>query len=152
MRIAARLVIAITTCLGYTFTAYAQVPDFTGTWVVNFEKSKLEDKPEDMTGNIFKIKQQGEKFKIKIYHLSGEKKRKIGFKMKADGKTRPVKLIFKGKLEKTADGLKASIWRKDFENVVNYRLGQTNDELVADEVFKGKPRDHHSIWVFDREK
>jgi hypothetical protein len=41
--------------------------------------------------------------------------------------------------------------RKDFLNVVHYKFGASQNELIADEVFTGKPRDHHSVWVFDRE-
>ena len=43
------------------------------------------------------------------------------------------------------------MWRKNYLNIVEYTFGQNQNELVADEVFTGKPRDHHSIWVFDRE-
>jgi hypothetical protein len=128
----------------------AQTPDFTGTWVLNMEKSKLDDPPQGMTSSIFVIKQEDDHFKITIYHIFGEKKRRIRFKMTADGKTRSVKLIFKGKLEKTTNGLKASLFRKNFLNVVDYGFGASENEFIADEVFTGLPRDHHSIWVFDR--
>jgi hypothetical protein len=132
-------------------SASAQTPNFTGTWVMNKEKSKIEDPSEGMTGSIFRIKQEGNKFRIKIYHIYGEKEKKIGFKMKADGRTRKVKLIFKGKLEQKENSLTATMWRKNFLNIVNYKFGINENELIADEVFTGRPRDHHSVWVFDRE-
>ena len=131
--------------------AIAQTPNLTGTWVMNKEKSKIEDPSEGMTGSIFRIKQEGNKFRIKIYHIYGEKEKKIGFKMKADGRTRKVKLIFKGKLEQKENSLLATMWRKNFLNIVNYNFGANENELIADEVFTGRPRDHHSVWVFDRE-
>ena len=131
--------------------AIAQAPNFTGTWVMNKEKSKIEDPSEGLTGSIFRIKQEGNKFRIKIYHIYGEKEKKIGFKMKADGRTRKVKLIFKGKLEQKENSLIATMWRKNFLNIVNYKFGANENELIADEVFTGRPRDHHSVWVFDRE-
>lgn len=71
--------------------------------------------------------------------------------MLADGRTRRVKILFKGKLEKKENSLQATLWRKDFRNIVNYKYGNSENELVADEVFTGKPQDHHSIWVFSRE-
>jgi hypothetical protein len=71
--------------------------------------------------------------------------------MIADGKTRKVKILFKGKLEHTENSLRATLWRKNFSNIVNYKFGDSQNEFIADEVFKGKPQDHHSIWVFDRE-
>jgi hypothetical protein len=142
--------------LGIMFQSqiFAQVPNFTGTWKLNFEKSKLDttDNLKGLTSQIFVIKQDGDNFSLKIYHIYGDKKRKIGFKMQADGKTRTVKLIFKGKLERKENSLQATMWRKNYLNAVNYKFGSNQNELVADEVFTGRPKDHHSIWVFDREQ
>jgi hypothetical protein len=126
--------------------------NFSGTWMLNLEKSKLEYKSEGLTGSIFMIKQDGDKVKLTRYHIFGEKKKKISFTMYADAKTRSIKVLFKGKLEKTENSLKATLWRKDFLNIVDYRFGSNQDEFVADEVFSGKPQDHHNIWVFDRKE
>lgn len=71
--------------------------------------------------------------------------------MTADAKTRRVKVLFKGKLEWKDDNLLASLWRRGFSNIVYYKFGTTQNEFIADEVFKGRPQDHHNIWVFDRE-
>lgn len=130
---------------------FTQKPDYTGTWVLNLEKSNLESRPEGLTRSVFIISQEGDKFQLTRYHISGEKKNKISFKMKADGKTRKVKLLFKGKLEWKENNLQATLWRKNFLNVVNYKFGNNQHEFVADEVFTGHPKDHHNIWVFDRE-
>jgi hypothetical protein len=141
--------------LGFLFQLqiFAQIPNFTGTWVLNFEKSRLDksDNLNGLTGQLFIIKQDGEKFSLKIYHIYGDKKKKIGFKMLADGKARRVKIIFKGKLEQKENSLQATMWRKNYLNSVNYKFGANQNELVADEVFTGRPKDHHSIWIFDRE-
>ena len=141
--------------IGFLFHSqlFAQTPNFTGTWVLNFEKSNLDksDNLNGLTGQIFVIKQDSNKFSLKIYHMYGDKKKKIGFKMVADGKTRKVKILFKGKLEKKENSLQATMWRKNYLNRVNYKFGATQNELVADEVFTGRPKNHHSIWVFDRE-
>ena len=135
----------------YQSQIFSQTPNYTGTWVLNLEKSKLEDKTDGLTAQMFIIKQEGEKFSLKIYHIYGDKKKKIGFRMLADGKTRRVKIIFKGKLEQKENGLQATMWRKNYLNIVNYKFGTNPNELIADEVFTGRPKDHHSIWVFDRE-
>lgn len=139
--------------LGFQLQMFAQRPNFTGTWVLNFQKSKLDttDNLNGLTGQIFVIKQVDNEFSLKIYHIYGDKKRKIGFKMTADGKARRVKIIFKGKLEQKDNSLQATMWRKNYLNSVNYKFGTNQNELVADEVFTGRPKDHHSIWVFDRE-
>ena len=130
---------------------FAQTPNYTGTWVLNLEKSTLEHPPEGLTSSVFIIKQEGDKFRLTIYHVFGDKKKKISFKMTADGKTRKVKILFKAKLEPTENSLRATLWRKNFSNIVNYRFGNNQNEFIADEIFTGKPQDHHSIWVFDRE-
>ena len=152
MKIKVKLVLTII-LFACNFSIFGQAPNFSGTWILNFEKSNL-DKSDDLkglTGQIFIIKQEGVKFSLKIYHIYGEKKKKIGFRMIADDKTRKVKLIFKGKLEQTENGLQATMWRKNYLNIVNYKFGTNQNELIADEVFTGRPKNHHSIWVFDRQ-
>jgi hypothetical protein len=129
---------------------FSQSPNYTGTWVLNLDKSKLEDKSKGQTGSIFIIKQAGDKFNLKINHIYGDKKKKIGFKMTANGKTRRVKILFKGKLEQKENSLQASLWRKNFSNIVNYQFGENQNEFIADEVFTGRPKNYHNIWVFDR--
>jgi hypothetical protein len=129
-----------------------QITDFSGTWILDLGKSKIEDMTESFTGSKFIISQKGDRFKLTRYHFYGDKKNKISFSMKADGKQRGIKVLFRGKLEPTDKGLKATLSKKNFLNMVDYSFGSSHDELIADEVFKGLPRDHHSIWVFNRIK
>jgi len=129
----------------------AQHPNYTGTWILNLEKSKLEHMPEGLTTSKFIIKQDGNKFKLTRYHIIGEKQKKISFKMTADGKTRRIKILFKGKLEWKENNLLASIWRKKFSNIVSYSFGANENEFIADEVMNSKANKHHNIWVFERE-
>ncbi|MBL0145431.1 MAG: hypothetical protein IPP48_06390 [Chitinophagaceae bacterium] len=137
----------------YQLQTFSQTLNFSGTWVLNFEKSILDknDNLNGLTGQIFVIKQDSNKFSLKIYHIYGDKKKKISFRMLTDGKTRRVKIIFKGKLEQKENSLQATMWRKNYLNSVNYKFGATQNELIADEEFTGLPKNHHSIWVFDRE-
>lgn len=138
-------------CFVLTFSAgFAQSIDISGTWVLNLEKSQLEAKSEGFTGSKFIISQKGEKFYLTRYHYYGERSNKISFKMKADGKTRPVKLLFRGKLEPAPTTIKASIWKNNFSNIVDYSFGSSQNELIADEVMKSKHDNHHNIWVFDK--
>lgn len=146
-----KFLITVLGVLAYPSQIFAQTPNYTGTWVLNLEKSKLENPPNGLTSSVFIIKQEGNKFSLKRYHIFGDKKNKISFKMIADGKTRRVKIFFKGKLEQKENVLQATLYRKNFLNIVNYKFGNNQNEFIADEVFKGKPQDHHSIWVFDRE-
>lgn len=148
-----KLLLAIIIFITSKSSTLGQVTNFSGTWKLNFEKSNLDknDNHNGLTSQLFVIKQEGDKFSLKIYHIYGEKTKKIGFKMRSDGKTRRVKIIFKGKLEQKENGLQATMWRKNYLNIVNYKFGTNQNELVADEVFTGRPKDHHSIWVFDKE-
>jgi hypothetical protein len=146
-----KILLAVLGSFVYQSQVFAQTPNYTGTWVLNLEKSTLEHPPEGLTSSVFIIKQEGNKFRLTIYHVFGDKKKKISFKMTADGKTRKVKILFKAKLEPTENSLRATLWRKNFSNIVNYRFGNNQNEFIADEIFTGKPQDHHSIWVFDRE-
>lgn len=125
--------------------------DLTGKWILNFEKSKLEDVSEGQTGSVFLIRQNGDKFDLKIIHIFGTREKKIGFKMIADGKTRSEKILFKGKLEQIENGLRASLWRRNFSNIVEYKFGNDKNELIANEVFKSNSKTYHNIWVFDKE-
>ncbi|HKC36249.1 MAG TPA: hypothetical protein VKB95_09310 [Chitinophagaceae bacterium] len=135
----------------YQSPIFAQTPNYTGTWILNLEKSTLEHRPNGLTSSMFIIQQEGNKFRLTRYHIFGDKKKKINFKMVADAKTRRVKLLFKGKLEQKENNLQATLWRKNFLNIVNYKFGNSRNEFIADEIFTGKPRNHHNIWVFDRE-
>lgn len=148
-----KLLLATIILIAFKSSTFGQVPNFSGTWTLNFEKSNLDknDSLNGLTGQKFVIKQEGDKFSLKIYHIYGDKTKKIGFKMQADGKTRRVKILFKGKLEQKENGLQATMWRKNYLNIVNYKFGTNQNELVADEVYTGRPKDHHSIWVFDKE-
>lgn len=145
------ILLALLICFVYPLKTFAQKPNYTGNWALNQDKSKLESRPEGLTGSLFVIKQDGDEFKLTRYHFFGEKKKKISFKMTADGKTRGVKLLFKGKLEWKDNSLMATLWRKNFRNVVNYNFGDSQNEFIADEVFTGNPKNHHNIWIFDRD-
>ena len=151
MKNKAKKILAIFALFFYQPLIFAQTPNYTGTWVLNLEKSTLEHPPKGLTSTVFIIKQEGDKFRLTRYHVFGDKKKKISFKMIADGRKRKVKILFKGKLEQKENSLQATLWRKNFSNIVNYKFGNSQNEFIADEVFTGKPQDHHSIWVFDRE-
>ena len=130
---------------------FSQRPNYMGTWVLNLEKSKIEaDWAKGLTKGVFTIKQNGDNFTLARYFIIGEKKRKLRFKMIADGKVHRKKIFFKGKLEWKDNNLQATIFRNGFLNIVNYKFGDNQNEFIADEVFTGKPQDYHNHWVFER--
>ncbi len=151
MAIKTKIVLIVFVFLVHQPPIFAQQNNDTGRWVLNFEKSNLEHRPDGLTGSLFVIKQDGDKFKLTRYHIFGDKKNKIGFKMVADNNTRRVKILFKGKIEWKENRLQATLWKKNFLNIVNYKFGADQNEFITDEVFTGRPQSHHNIWVFDRE-
>ena len=135
-----KILISVIALFFYQSQIFGQSPNYTGTWVLNLDKSQLEDRPNGLTGSLFIIKQDVTKFRLTRYHLFGDKKNKIKFKMVADGKTRSVKILFRGKLEQNVNSLQATLWRKNFSNLVTYKFGNDQNELIADEVYTGNPK------------
>lgn len=123
---------------------------FEGTWKLNLEKSSLEQRPQGLTGSTFIISTSQQSITLKRLHHYGAKTRQLTFTLKADGKARRLKLLFKSKLEWIGEALKASIWRKNFSNTVTYHLEESQQVLTADEHFQSKGARHHNIWVFDK--
>ena len=146
-----KFVLAVLVLIVHQAETFAQKNNFTGTWILNLEKSKLEHRPDGLTSSVFIVKQEGDKISLTRYHIFGEKKKTISFAMVADDKTRRIKILFRGKLEWKNNDLQATLWRKNFLNIVNYRFGANQNEFIADEVFTGRPQNHHNIWIFDRE-
>ncbi len=151
MKINLKLFLIVPGLFVYSTWLSAQTSNYTGTWVLNLEKSQLESPPPVLTSSVFIIKQDADKFNLTRYHIFGNKKNKMHFIMKADGKTRRIKILFKGKLERHYNYLTATLWRKNFLNIVNYKFGNSQNEFIAGEVFTGHPTNYHNIWVFDRE-
>jgi len=135
-----KILISVIALFFYQSQIFGQSPNYTGTWVLNLDKSQLEDRPNGLTGSLFIIKQDVTKFRLTRYHLFGDKKNKIKFKMVADRKTRSVKILFRGKLEQNVNSLQATLWRKNFSNLVTYKFGNDQNELIADEVYTGNPK------------
>jgi hypothetical protein len=128
----------------------AQIPNYSGIWVLNNEKSKIQSRPDGMTSSVFIIRQMGNSFSLTIHHIFGDKKDTIIIKMLSDGKTRQVLNTFKGKLERKRNYLQIAIWEKDFLDVVKYKFGQNKNQFIADEVLTSDSDNHHNIWIFDR--
>lgn len=129
----------------------AQIPNYSGIWVLNNEKSKILSRPDGMTSSVFIIKQMGNIFSLTIHHIFGDEKDTIIIKMLSDGKTIQVLNTFKGKLERKKDYLQITLWEKDFLDIVKYKFGQNKNQFIADEVLTSDSDNHHNTWVFDRQ-
>jgi len=132
--------------------ALSQKPNYSGTWKLNLQKSNLEANwAKGLTDGEFTIVQIADNFKWSRYFIINGKKSNMRFNLIADGKVRRKKmLLFKSKLEWIGYNLKANIFRNGFSNVVDYKFGETNNELIIDEVFVGRPQDYHNHYVLDK--
>jgi hypothetical protein len=151
MRNKIKILLVLTGLFFYQSEIFAQTPDYTGTWVLNNEKSKIQSPPDGMTSSIFIIKQKGHDFSLTIHHIFGNQQDTIVIKIVSDGKTRKVLSVLDGKLEQRKDGLHITLWKKDFLDKVTYKFGKDKNEFIADEVLVSDSDNHHNIWVFERE-
>jgi hypothetical protein len=135
----------------YQSQIFSQLPNYTGTWVLNNEKSKIQSRPDGMTSSIFIIKQKGNDFLLTIHHIFDNEQDTIVIKMLSDGKTRKILGVLDGKLEQRKADLHITLWKKDFLDKVTYKFGKDENEFIADEVLVSDSDNHHNIWVFDRE-
>lgn len=71
-----KFLFTVITLIAFQLTIFAQKPNYTGTWILNFEKSKLEHQPQGLTSKIFMIKQDGDNFSLTRYNIFGDKKKK----------------------------------------------------------------------------
>ena len=59
-----KILLTLVVFLVFRSQTFTQRPNYTGTWVLNLEKSNLESRPEGLTSSVFIIKQEGDKFKL----------------------------------------------------------------------------------------
>lgn len=150
MKNKASILLALTGLFFYRSQVFAQAPNYSGTWVLNNEKSKIQSRPEGMTSSVFIIHQVGKDFSLTIHHIFGNQQDTIVIKMLSDGKARKVLRVLDGKLERKKDGLHITLWKKDFLDKVTYKFGNDKNEFIADEVLISGSDNHHNIWIFDR--
>jgi nuclear transport factor 2 (NTF2) superfamily protein len=132
----------------------APQPDFSGTWVFNPEKSRLE--MTSPVSSTFWIEHNGKSFKLTRTHVWEGRWDTLGFEAATDGRVRHEKSAF-------SESWKSMSWLGDElvldmklgaegdggTNVVHYRLEDEGRTLAA-EWFHMPGRRHHNLWVFDR--
>jgi hypothetical protein len=146
-----KILLALTGLFFCQSQIFTQTPNYSGTWVLNNDKSKIQSRPGGMTSSIFIIKQKGNDFSLTIHHVFGNQQDTIVIKMLSEGKTRKVLSVLDGKLELKKDGLHITLWQKGFLDKVTYKFGKDKNEFIADEVLVSDSDNHHNIWVFDRQ-
>ena len=129
--------------------------DFSGTWIFNAEKSRLEMTAP--TKSIFVIEHQEPKFKVTRTHTFGEESNTLSFEFTTDGKEHYWKegeweswtrMNWLG--EELVLDMKIAYLGDEGTNVVHYRLAEEGKTLVAAEWYHMPKGQHHNLWVFER--
>jgi len=130
-------------------------PDFSGTWIFNPEKSRLEMSVPQKS--IFWIEHKNASFKLTRTHNYGERWDTLSFDSPTDGQEiyRDIhgfetwtRLYWMG--EELVLDMKLAYRGEQGTNVVHYRLADEGKTFVAAEWYHMPSRQHHNLWVFDR--
>ena len=139
--------------LGLTFfmaIGYCQKPDYSGEWVLNLDKSKLQ---AAWTNGITKGN-------MKIVHHEPNFSFWRDFTIKGKEKISSYALVTNGQAQKgehktiwtltwKQDTLIVVVTRKSMINEVKYYF-TANADFVADEHFEDYKTSYHNHWVFDK--
>jgi hypothetical protein len=132
-------------------------PDFSGTWVFNPEKSRLEVKVKPESGT-FTIDHKEPEFRFSRVFVIGGKPDEHSYALRTDGKedirteggrTTHSRLYWDGEAlvfnvrYVLTDGREAT-------NVVRYSLRDNGSTFVAEEKFRGPVLKYDNLWVADR--
>jgi len=130
-------------------------PDFSGTWIFNHEKSRLESDPP--TKSVFVIEHQDPNFKLTRTHTRGERSNTLTIEVTTDGKEQYRKegdweawtrMTWMG--EELVLDMKMAFRGEEGTNVVHYRLADEGKTFIAAEWYHMQRKQHHNLWVFDR--
>jgi hypothetical protein len=132
-----------------------QKPDYTGTWTLNHEKSRLQIPAPDTT--VFVVDHHEPALRISRTHVAGDSRDTFSLDLTTDGREVTVDrgefrlrcraywdddaLVFDSHLVRAGD---------EATNVVRYALSSDRMLLVADEKFRGEALAYDNVWVLDR--
>lgn len=155
-RVLAALVLAL--LLGVAVTPAELKPDFSGEWVLNKVRSRLQfpDIAAIDRGSM-EIEHREPSFKFRRVFVIGLEKDIFNQELTTNGKevtTREGKLKTVTKLAWEGDALvystRMDLSQGDATSVVTYRLKDEGKVLEAQEQFRGPKHRHENVWVFDR--
>jgi hypothetical protein len=130
-------------------------PDFSGTWIFNPAKSKLESTAP--TKSVFVIEHEDPIFKLTRTHTRGEKSNTLSFEVTTDGEEHYEKqgeyeawtrMYWLG--EELVLDMRMAYRGDEGTNVVHYRLADGGKTFIAAEWYHMPSKHHHNYWVFDR--
>ncbi len=129
-----------------------QLPDFSGDWVLNFDKSKLQASwTSGLTYGNFKIKHKEPNFSLwRTFTING-KEQVVDFELTTNGQEQKGKHKTLWSLSWEKDTLVLVIRRHEMTiDSVRYSLSADRNEFVADERVDIPREQYHNYWVFDK--
>jgi hypothetical protein len=156
LRLAGSLAVGILCVAGMASLA-APKPDFSGTWVLNLGKSKLQIQ-EKLDRASFTIDHKEPAFRFSRVFVVGGKEDALSYDLTTDGREKVVtepdrtstsRLYWDGDVLVLDERIVLKDGR-EATNVVRYSLLDGGQTLVAEEKFRGPVHKHDNLWVADR--
>ena len=133
-------------------------PDFSGTWRLNREKSRLETTVPNQSELTFVIEHKDPRFKMTRTLTLSERSDTLSWEATTDGREHHRKDgEFESWMRMTWMGdeliLKSRLKRHGEQgtNEAHYRLANEGKTLIAAEWYHMPSSQHHNYWVFDKE-
>ena len=135
--------------------AAAGKPDFSGTYVLNMQRTKQQKKPAVIGGEII-LEHRGPVFKFRrTFRIEGRDQLQTnGYEITTDGReviekrgdvTSRMTMIWDGDSLVFTEKISSPKY-PDATNTVRYRLEDGGKTLVAEETFRG-PWNYDNVWV-----
>ncbi len=140
-----------------TAAAAGEKPDFSGTWVFNAQKSRLQV-PAGLESAVFTIDHKEPVFRFSRVFVVGGKEDSLSYELTTDNREKVEKLSDRtvtSRLRWDGDALVLQnrivlLDGREATNTVRYRLLNDGRMFVAEEEFRGPLRKHDNLWVVDR--
>lgn len=155
IRIAA--LFAVTAVQLLSVVSAAPKPNFTGTWKVNLQKSKLQIPPPEST--VFLVEHDEPRLKITRTHVFSGKSDTFTILLTTDGHETVLKdaqrtiysraywegnvLVFDSRIVTEAG---------EATNVVRYRMAKDGQSFTARERLRSPKLNYDNVWVMERQK
>ena len=140
-----------------TAAAAGEKPDFSGTWVFNAQKSRLQV-PARLESAVFTIDHREPVFRFSRVFVVRDREDSLSYELTTDGlekvekqsdRTITSRLYWDGEVLVLQNRI-VLLDGREATNTVRYRLLKNLQTLVAEEEFRGPIRRHDNLWVADR--
>jgi len=136
--------------------AAAEKPGFSGTWMFNAQKSRLQV-PAMLESGIFTIDHREPVFRFSRVFVIGGREDALSYELTTDGREKIEKLTDRTITSKlhwedsvlVLQNRIVLLDRREATNTVRYKLLNDGRMLVAEEEFRGPLRKHDNLWVAD---